>query len=331
MSNVAIAPFTDLGTAANVVLQKADAARRKQIADGIYFGLDEDAYHADAALGSTDMNKLAYSPADYWFGSSLNPLREPREQTPAMLKGSAVHKFVLEGRQAFDRAYGRCEHPGNIKAGKIEREDFEAGGKTPLRDRDFDRILQAGTMIRSNPALSESFEGGQAEVSVFWTDDLGIRKKARLDYLKVRAIVDLKSIENSRNIALPEACRRAISDRRLDVQAAHYLDAREAMQALWKAGLVTGAVDEKWLERAANGTSFAWVWVFWQSKGAPLTWATKLSPGNPIFDIAKVALRRAEQNFLEYMRRFGPSTPWVIEEPVEELDITDLPQWHARG
>ena len=40
--------------------------------DGIYFGLPEDEYHADQALGSTSLKMLAKGAADYWWGSSMS-------------------------------------------------------------------------------------------------------------------------------------------------------------------------------------------------------------------------------------------------------------------
>ena len=131
---------------------------------GVYFGLTDDVYHADPALGSTDIKTLAFSPCDYWFKSPLNPERTDAEPTPAQAFGSAVHKLVLEGRQAFESRYAATEHNGSTKAGKAERAVIDEAGKTAIRREEFDRILAAGAMIASNPVLSDAFSGGMPEV-----------------------------------------------------------------------------------------------------------------------------------------------------------------------
>lgn len=77
-------------------------------APGIYFGLDEAAYHADHALGSGSIRALAKCPIHYWLDSHMNPLREPEKESEALLFGRALHKLVLEGVEAFQMAY-RCE------------------------------------------------------------------------------------------------------------------------------------------------------------------------------------------------------------------------------
>lgn len=307
------------------------------LADGIYFGLDEKTYHADLALGSTDMKRLYYSPADYWFESGLNPLREDDESkvTPALLRGRAVHRFVLEGRDAFLSEYAPTEFPGNIKAGKDEREAIAARGMIPLPRKDYDRVLQSGTMIRANRYLAEAFSDGRSEVSVFWTDERvpgsPIRKKARFDFLKWGGIVDLKSITNTMGIEFPRCCRNAIAQRDYPIQAVHYCEGRQTMAAHVAAGRVYGEHDADWLTAVAQKEKFAFTWVFWQAEGAPLTWGAPLSyPDNPIFDVARNFARRADENYRACMQVFGLHEPWVSAEPLAELDISDLPAWWGR-
>ena len=157
-----------------------DIAKSELFAPGVYFGLDDETYHADPALGSTDMKRLAYSPCDYWFESVHNPMRVSKEATAAQLFGRAVHKFVLEGRDLFEAHYAPTDHSGATKAGKAEREQIEAAGKTPLKREDWNRICSSGAMIRSNPYLAEAFSGGASEVSIFWKDG-DIRKKCRIE------------------------------------------------------------------------------------------------------------------------------------------------------
>jgi len=297
------------------------------IADGIYFDLDEAAYHRDLALGSTDLRKLLRSPPDWWWSSPLNPVAPSQEPTASQIFGRAVHKFVLEGRDAFERAYGPTDFSGATKDGKAERAVLADLGKTPLKREDYERILISGQMIRANPHLAEAFANGYPEVSIFWTRPDGTRLKCRFDYLKIRAFSDLKSIRNSRGIDFVEACRRSLADYRYEVQASHYCEGREAMAALLASGRVFGEHDAEWLHRAVSSPEFAAVFVFWQADNSPITWACSLSPGNPILEAGRRDIERAIERYKEFVGRFGLNEPWVLVEPVSELDINDLPAW----
>lgn len=298
-------------------------------APGVYFGLADDVYHADAALGSTDIKTLAFSPADYWFRSPLNPDREENDSTPAQIFGSAVHKLVLEGRQAFEGRYAPTMHNGSTKAGKAEREAISEAGKTAIKKEEFDRILAAGAMISRNQVLTDAFTGGMPEVSIFWEDG-GIRKKCRIDYLKARACVDLKSIRNSRNVGFPDACRRAIAEYRYDVQAEHYRRGRAELPRLVAEGAVFGDFDQGWLDRVAAVRSPAFVFAFYQAEGAPLTWGAILSPENPILTFASNTIATAEENYRLYRDRYGLKTPWTLDEPLVELELAAMPGWYGR-
>ena len=146
--------------------------------EGLYFGLDESLYHADPALGSSDMKKLAWSPCDYWFTSVHNPLREEKEDKEAQILGRAYHRLVLEGREKLEEAFQpRVEENYTTKSGRAEKEDFAARGITPIKAKEWNRILMAGAAITSNPHLRTAFIGGPTEVSIFWEVN-GIRKKA---------------------------------------------------------------------------------------------------------------------------------------------------------
>lgn len=293
---------------------------------GIYFGLSEAIYRADTALGSTDMKRLASNPCDYWFGSGHNPMRESKEPTPGQKFGTAVHKFVLEGREAFEALYAPQDFAGNTKEGKAEVAEIKSSGKTPIKRDDWDRIMLSGTVIRANPEIAGAFSGGQSEVSVFWERD-GIRRKARFDYLKTRAIVDLKSDANRNQQDFVTACRNSIGRYRYDIQAAHYSEARAQVRAFVEQGAISGDHDSTWLSNVADQEAWAFVWIFYQSEGAPLTWGTTLSPGNGIFDFAKASLAKAEENYSAFKARFGLDQPWVLTEPLEEIDLNDLPAW----
>ena len=324
---------------------------RSDLPVGIYFGLSEAEYFADVANGSSDMKRLSYSPPDWFWESRWNPLWVPEKSTPAQIQGRAKHTIILEGRAKFESLYGRKTLNYATTEGKKQKERFAAEGKTPLDQDEYDRAIVLGEIVKANPYLSNAFEGAVAtELSVLWMRD-GIKRKARIDCFKHRAIVDLKNISNDREIPFPKAALRYIDNYSGHVQAAHYAEARLAMRGLLEQGLVFGdGYDPDALKAAVMEPAFAFVFVFAQASGAPLTWSFKLSfkPArewadedgevhtdpeevNEMFRLGRVAIERAERNYKAYLERYGLTSAWLLAEPIEELDISSMPSWFVRN
>lgn len=302
---------------------------------GIYFGLDETEYHAHEALGSTDIRKLLRSAPDYWWSSVMNPHRPPIDpDTEARARGKAMHKLVLEGEEGFSRLYKR--RPDDEKdASSSDKSNLTksakkalAAGQTLLHGDDYDRVRIAGAMISKHPDLGSAFSNGMSEVSVFWERG-GILRKARFDYLKPRGIGDLKSITNTRGIDFPAACRNAIAAYRYDIQAAHYLEGRAALPQLVAEKKVYGEHNAQWLAEVAASPQFAFVFVFFQSDDAPITWSCVLSPKNPIIPYARQSIEAATERYSEFKQRFGTDM-WLMTEPLAELPMDDMPNWYGR-
>lgn len=187
---------------------------------GIYFGLSDEDYHADPALGSTDIRNLLVAPSEFHWSWAGNPERVESEDTEALTFGRAVHKLVLEGTNAFQGLYAPKPQGPDVlvtaedmsawlrfrglldkgsKAQMTERilalepatkiqdlivAEAKRNGRTIISDDSYRRIMVASAYITKNPHLARSFAGGQSEVSVFWIRR-GVRLKCRLDYLRV--------------------------------------------------------------------------------------------------------------------------------------------------
>jgi hypothetical protein len=92
---------------------------------GVYFGLPSADYHSDPSLGSSDIKRLLQAPAVYWWHSHMNPDRPPPPDTLAMQKGRALHTLVLEGEEAFDRAYCCEPRPEAYPGALVTLEDLK--------------------------------------------------------------------------------------------------------------------------------------------------------------------------------------------------------------
>jgi hypothetical protein len=306
-------------------------AQSKVISDGVYFGMAESVYHGDPALGSTGIKKLIDNAPDYWWESPLNPAQPEDDDTPAKIFGRQIHQCVLEGADKFKANHAPRYLNGATKEGKAEKADILSAGKTPVAFKDYSKILAASAFIKANKTLANAFESGVPEVSVFWTEN-GIRYKCRIDYLKMNAIADLKSLANMYGKEFVKACRDAIASYDYIVSAEHYRHGRTQMMRLINEGKVYNVPEEQmpWLINVAGNKTFAFVFVFYQKDGAPISHGIKLSPGNPLFGYARTMISKAIDNYSRYMAEFGTNTAWVPSTPLDELDETDLPVWYQQ-
>lgn len=309
----------------------------KRHAPGVYFGLDEDAYHADPALGSTDIRRCARNPSSYWFSSWMNPNRKPETDTPGRVRGRAMHKLLYEPPM-FERLYmcgarhdlemtsaekGAATKAANVKAA--------AAGKIALPSADYDQVLMAHAMITKNPKLKDVFANGFSEVSIFWVDpETGVACKARIDYLKIRGNGDLKGVANQYDKDFRQACIEAIANYRYEVQAKFYMNARMMLGKFWSDGAMFGDHDPDLFKKIALSTTWGWQWVFYQTEGAPITYSRSLSPGNvAMLEIAQAVIDQGLRNYRQNLEAFGTEM-WMLLEDVGELVVDDMPGWWAR-
>lgn len=345
--------------------KEKDQHGRDVFPDGIYFGLPNADYHADPALGSSNIRDLLVGGPTYWWNSGLNPDRK-RKNTRALDFGSAMHAMILEGPEAFaaeyacepdpegalvtladmhrflrerhevklprkkDDAAAQCKMISpSVRIYDHELEAISEAGQTILSLDDFSRIAVASAMITKNPALKDSFTNGIAEVSVFWRMG-GERVKCRFDYLRPNVIADLKTLGNTLGKPFPIACRETIARRNMLVQAALYLEGRQKLQEMHKAGRVFGDVPDMSVWRKIRSSDASvWAWVFIQSVEAPITWASSLQYINPLLEFPRMQLRTAIETFQTFMGTYGLNEMWLLAEPVTELDQSELPGWYV--
>jgi len=316
----------------------------KTMAPGVYFNLDEDAYHRDPSLGSGDVRDLWYSPTDYWWSSPHNPNREADadESTDAQMRGKAMHRLVLEGEAAFDAEFVRGPtHDKSMtpsekaQSTKKAKADAAARGKTLIAAADYDRVVIASAMMTRNPNLANAFVGGLPEVSVFWIEEvegMWVPCKARIDFLNTRGLGDLKSITTFRKVEFKRFCRERFGSDRHDMQAAHYMRGRRAITELYENECVFGDHDEDLLEQIARTTKFAFQFIYFQASRSPITHSLIVTPheANPIYIQAERDIESSLLTYREHVEKFGLDTPWLLLEKPQEVAIEELPPWYAK-
>lgn len=332
---------------------------------GIYFNLPDDEYFADDALGYSDLKRLLISGADYWYSSSRNPKRPDDEDTKARLNGHALHTCILFGREAFDQGYDCAIDKADFPDALITADDLKSAlrmiglspsgtkpeliarlknsstrftiwddlidaqkrtGRKIIDIEEYNRIIIAAEMIRLNPSLKNCFENGAPEVSIFWENEGGVRLRARIDYLRLKSSIDLKSFSNMMDRPIEVAIRAAIFNRRYDLQASHYLNARHVARGMIRDGRVFGDIDRDWLNLVAAEDEFIFTFVFHTIKGAPIMRRWDFYPGSMVDGCAAADVAKAIQRFKTYRDHFGDEMWCDIEEPHVIVD-DDIPAW----
>lgn len=238
-------------------------------------------------------------------------------------------------------------------------DEFEAGrgaDQIALPHKVYAEITRDIERMKSNTEIMKQLDGGEAEVSIFWTDKNGVRWKARLDKMQVRGAVDLKTFDNARGTVLDECIRNAIQYNRYHVQARVYVDAMEAVRAGLRIAKIQNAEQKSLVEAIRASTApFEYWWIFREKGGVPNLLARRLrmtgtvhpshladapdeesrarleaskSFPSRLWEKAGNAVKLARQLYVNGMEIWGEAEPWQALIPVGEIDDESFsPYW----
>jgi PDDEXK-like domain of unknown function (DUF3799) len=200
-------------------------------------------------------------------------------------------------------------------------------GKIMLDAALMGRMETAARMIEDHPQLCKAFRDGMPEVSIFWTDETtGVPCKARLDFLKPLAIVDLKTFE-LREVPPDKAIARAVASYRYHIQASWYLRAADQIAQLVAAGQVVGDHDRDWLRVVCGVPERTFLFVF-QAKGMSGVVKGKVLPPGIVLDLAHVACEEALVAWATAWSQWG-SDPWLETYDITTFSDAEFPPWIA--
>jgi len=158
-------------------------------------------YHAQAKHYLTSHQLGDFRRCPYLFRrKSLGLVHE--EDRPAYVIGRAAHTLVLEGREAYERAFA-CGGPINPRTGepfgsrtRTFRRWTDAQGRTVLDRESADLIERMNASVRGHEHAARILADGVPE-GVVRADYCGMPCQARLDWLNpTRGIVDLKTADD---------------------------------------------------------------------------------------------------------------------------------------
>ncbi len=198
------------------------------IATGFHPGLPFEQYRDLERLNPSGAKLLLKSPA-HFHHARLHPPPE----TAALRIGKAAHSLALEGRDAYAAAFAaEPKADGRTREGKAIKAAFaeEAEGKTILTATEGELVEAMAAGILAHPLAPALIEGGEAELSLIWTDpETGAECKGRTDLARLTdgCLVDLKTALS----AAPEDFARSVLNYGYHVQGAAYLSGAAALGA----------------------------------------------------------------------------------------------------
>jgi hypothetical protein len=207
-------------------------------------------------------------------------------------------------------------------------------GKIFLPTRSINRIEVSAAMIEKHPQLSKAFVGGQPEVTIMWEapvthEDQSVSvvpMKARLDYLKPKAIVDLKSFGNPHGRPVERAVNQAFANYRYQIPAAVYQEAAAQIPGHIKAERVSGECNPALLEALLQGHEKTFLYVFQCSGPAPIAVGKTLPAHCGLFQIGQLEVTHAKEIFARCMKTYG-SDPWVDLSEITAFEDSDVPSY----
>lgn len=207
---------------------------------------------------------------------------------------------------------------------------------TPKQER---QVRIAARMIEHHPDAGPMLKGGHAEVSIFWYCPItGVPCKARIDYLKLQAILELKTFSNQQGMPVNKAIERAIANYRYNIGHVFYEQAvNAARQFIRDHGIrAIHDGDDPTTEQAEMRQTFALKWakitdppkfmfIFQQSGIAPIT-RVKGMPRQEVFKATHRLIETLKFKWLEYSQTYGVD-PWLDIEPMSEIEDEAIPMW----
>lgn len=312
--------------------------QRGDHADGIYFRMPEEDYHADTALGASGICDLLQSPLKFWMNSAFNPKKVAEDkddkETAATIRGNLFHDLMAAGRSSIVRKPDGMSFA--TKEGKAFKE--ERPGATFISGKDFDKVQLMIDALRETGALERvgGMGGGINEVSFFWTDKMGRRRKMRADRLFNGEMFDWKTMANAMSKDVETLTANTVAQFKYHIKAFWYQVGIQAMKSMIAAkgakAFMSETSEKEFAEMKAladTETIVPFWYIFIEASGVPNIVARRFvshegSELNAYFRAAKQETERALNVYTDFMTSHGADKPWHPAVHFKEFTDSDF-------
>lgn len=221
----------------------------------------------------------------------------------------------------------------------INREHREKhDGKLFVSAEVHEQIEIAAAMVEQDPEVRHAFTGGHAEVVLIWfCEKTGVPCKARVDYLKLKAAVDLKTVANQRGMSMERAIAQEVAGYKYTIQPSFYVEGIQAVKRLVRDHTAKVTVYNRdgqdapalmaWAAKwAAEEAEPEWLWVFQQKGDAPITRGVFYPLQGSTRQVVDQIVTAQKERFKQFSTAFG-TDPWLDVAPIYDMADEDLPPW----
>lgn len=307
--------------------------------DGIYFGMPEDEYHRDTALGASGIVDLNISPLAYyqrsaWAKQQVEDEKDEKE-TAATIRGTYFHEALAGVKPTV------IVKPAGMSFATKDGKEFKAKheGATFIKAEDTATVQTMIDAMRETGVLERigGVGGGISEISFFFTDKQGRRRKMRFDRLHNGEAFDWKTMANKMKKDLETLVAHVVAEHRYHVKAFWYQQGLQVMKRMINTkgpAAFKSDVSERdfqaMYELSKSEAVVPFWYIFIENSGVPNIVARRFvshdasGQVNAYFRGAKQEVERALSTWDAYMRSHGPAKPWYGEVYFKEFADEDF-------
>ncbi len=253
--------------------------------------VDEQTYHRDPdTISVSGLKTLLKSPARFLYERA-----NPRPATDAMDTGSVCHELLLHGKDGRIRVLDAYDW----KSPKIraQRDEIRAQKLIAIHRGQLREAARMRQAVLRDPLVAGILATGRPEQSLYWTDpDTDVACRARLDWLRPNALVDVKTTFYGGTD--DDALAKTAASMNWPMQAAHYSDGYEHI----------------------TGERLPFLFLVIEREPPYLTRVVQLSDDDMWAGREKV--RTALERYADYTTNGWP-------DPAAEITTLHMPRWYA--
>jgi hypothetical protein len=283
----------------------------------------------EGALESTDQIKAAIKALD----------RPPYSKVPDQLPDGGGEYLRAAKKDDWIAQLLELDPEAKILAVMNQQHREKHAGKLFVSAEVYEQIEIAARMVEADPEVRHAFSGGYAEVVLIWYClTTGVPMKARVDYLKQKAAVDLKTIANQRGMSMERAIANEVAGYKYTIQPSVYVEGIQEVKRLVREDerriqLYDGVPDSEvedvhiWAKKwAAEEGEPEWLWVFQQKGDAPITRGVFYPLQGSTRAVVDQIVTKQKERFKTFSTAFG-TDPWLDVAPIYDMADEDLPPW----